>query len=208
MTHFASTGSMSSSRRAAAHDRESAGVLPVGVARVVDGDLGVVVARLRNDDAGRSQPWPAVRRGSVTQSAANPAARSARDGAAGPPPEPGLSVPVQTVSATVMNGDLVVRIDATSPLAMVGGVALTQVAVGNLTRFFLLARLTPETCSALNAVCTHEGCTVSRFARPLFVCPCHGSQYTTNGEVVRGPAPAALPRYRNDLIGGVLTVQF
>jgi Rieske Fe-S protein len=86
--------------------------------------------------------------------------------------------------------------------------ALLLPACGGITRFFLLARLTPETFSALNAVCTHEGCTVSRFASPVFVCPCHGSRYTTSGEVVQGPAPAALPRYPTEFANGVLTVRF
>jgi cytochrome b6-f complex iron-sulfur subunit len=117
-------------------------------------------------------------------------------------------VPLATVPATVVDGALTVVISSDSPLAAVGGAALTQTVAGGITRFFLLARLTPTEFSALNAVCTHEGCTVSRFAAPLFVCPCHGSRYSTSGEVVQGPAPAALPRYPNEFGGGVLSVRF
>jgi len=45
---------------------------------------------------------------------------------------------------------------------------------------------------AISCVCTHLGCTVARSADG-FACPCHGSRFARNGEVVRGPAPRALP---------------
>ena len=125
-----------------------------------------------------------------------------------PSPQPGPLVSLPVVSATLVNGLLAVTIDPVSPLASVGGAALTQAVTGGITRFFLLARVTEDTFSALNAVCTHEGCTVSRFAAPLFVCPCHGSRYALDGAVVQGPAPAALPRYRADFSNGLLTVTF
>lgn len=48
--------------------------------------------------------------------------------------------------------------------------------------------------AALSPVCTHQGCTVDVQSRHL-VCPCHGSTYTREGEVVRGPAPLPLRRF-------------
>ena len=46
---------------------------------------------------------------------------------------------------------------------------------------------------ALNAVCTHLGCVVPwNSAENKFMCPCHGSQYNSEGKVVRGPAPRSL----------------
>jgi cytochrome b6-f complex iron-sulfur subunit len=45
----------------------------------------------------------------------------------------------------------------------------------------------------INAVCTHLGCVVPWNANEnKFMCPCHGSQYDSNGKVVRGPAPLSL----------------
>jgi nitrite reductase/ring-hydroxylating ferredoxin subunit len=45
-----------------------------------------------------------------------------------------------------------------------------------------------------SAKCTHLGCTVGWDAGDgVFACPCHGSRYSSNGEVVQGPAPRALP---------------
>lgn len=46
---------------------------------------------------------------------------------------------------------------------------------------------------AFSRICTHMGCTVN-FEGSMFVCPCHGSEYSsTTGAVERGPAPRPLP---------------
>ncbi len=65
---------------------------------------------------------------------------------------------------------------------------------------------------AISAVCTHLGCTVRAEAlsqsetkvvdgSPLkithrFLCPCHGSRYTGDGQNVAGPAPKPLAWYQ------------
>ena len=36
--------------------------------------------------------------------------------------------------------------------------------------------------------CTHLGCKIDKMEGNRFVCPCHGSEYDLNGEVVKGPA--------------------
>lgn len=46
---------------------------------------------------------------------------------------------------------------------------------------------------ALNLTCTHLGCTVNATAKG-FICPCHGSMFTTRGDVVKGPADRSLKR--------------
>ena len=46
---------------------------------------------------------------------------------------------------------------------------------------------------AFTAVCTHQGCTVSRVSGGTVNCPCHGSKFSiANGSVVTGPAASAL----------------
>ena len=45
----------------------------------------------------------------------------------------------------------------------------------------------------LNAICTHLGCVVPWSAADnKFICPCHASQYSPDGTVIRGPAPLPL----------------
>jgi len=47
---------------------------------------------------------------------------------------------------------------------------------------------------ALSAVCTHLGC-ITRFRSDdrVIACPCHGSRFDLEGNVVHGPAGRALP---------------
>lgn len=46
---------------------------------------------------------------------------------------------------------------------------------------------------AINAICTHLGCVVPwNVAEQKYMCPCHGSQYNSQGKVIRGPAPKSL----------------
>jgi Rieske Fe-S protein len=59
---------------------------------------------------------------------------------------------------------------------------------------------------ALSSICTHRGCTVD-LGGPGLACPCHGSQYNREGEVVRGPANRALTRYPVRTSGDELTIE-
>jgi cytochrome b6-f complex iron-sulfur subunit len=49
--------------------------------------------------------------------------------------------------------------------------------------------------TAISLVCTHLGCTVEPDGQG-FSCPCHGSQYSSEGLVLRGPAQKPLPTLR------------
>lgn len=70
--------------------------------------------------------------------------------------------------------------------------ALTQGLRGDPTYLIVKDDSTIETFG-LNAVCTHLGCVVPwNVAESKFKCPCHGSQYNSEGKVIRGPAPLSL----------------
>ena len=58
---------------------------------------------------------------------------------------------------------------------------------------------------AVSTVCTHLGCLVKANAEG-FECPCHGSTFTADGSVSRGPAPRALPWLKVSVSGGALTI--
>ncbi len=118
-------------------------------------------------------------------------------------PSPTSSVPsLSTISAGVTNGTVVLTIDGSSPLATVGGAVLVETSAGNL----LVARTAQDAFMALTATCTHEGCTVTGYQNQIFTCPCHGSQYSTGGQVLRGPAPRPLSQFATQFANGRLTI--
>ncbi len=59
-----------------------------------------------------------------------------------------------------------------------------------------------------NMHCTHVGCPI-RWSPPAnrFFCPCHGGVFDENGNVVAGPPPHPLDRYRVKVEDGVLYAQ-
>lgn len=65
----------------------------------------------------------------------------------------------------------------------------------------LLRRDAEGQLAAISLVCTHLGCTVNRVSTG-FQCPCHGSQYDTDGIVVGGPAPTTLAWHSIRLLPG------
>lgn len=61
-------------------------------------------------------------------------------------------------------------------------------------RFFVVRD--KERIFALYARCTHLGCTVNWFEDlTIFKCPCHGSEFHSNGKEFAGPAPRPLDRH-------------
>jgi len=52
-----------------------------------------------------------------------------------------------------------------------------------------------EGIKAVSAVCTHLGCILEK-STDGFECPCHGSCYNDQGQVLSGPAPRDLAWYR------------
>ena len=59
---------------------------------------------------------------------------------------------------------------------------------------------------AFTSVCTHQQCDISSFSDGRMTCPCHGSQFTTTGEVARGPAAAPLTEFAVSRNGDVVTI--
>lgn len=126
-------------------------------------------------------------------------------GGSSSPSSPSGSTPAPALArlTATRSGNLAtLTIDASSPLAAVGGAGLVQAGASQL----LVSRTGASTFTALTAICTHEACTIDGFANARFVCPCHGSSFDTGGRVVTGPAVTALRTFPASLSGSVLTV--
>ena len=91
---------------------------------------------------------------------------------------------------------------AGSPLDNVGGAALVESTAG----VFLVSRTGAATFMALDAVCSHESCTVTGADGNVYVCPCHGSRYSRTGQVLEGPAKAALRQFNTTFSDGMVTI--
>jgi cytochrome b6-f complex iron-sulfur subunit len=89
-----------------------------------------------------------------------------------------------------------------SALDTVGGAVLVESTAG----VFLVARTDANTFAAIEAVCTHEGCTITGAEGNIYVCPCHGSRYDRSGRVVTGPAQSALRQYATSAASGIVTI--
>jgi len=45
-----------------------------------------------------------------------------------------------------------------------------------------------NTTTVFTTYCSHLGCKINKMANDRLVCPCHGSEYDLNGNVIKGPA--------------------
>jgi Rieske Fe-S protein len=72
----------------------------------------------------------------------------------------------------------------------------------------IVVRVDASTVIADSAVCTHMGCKVGwAAARDRFECPCHGSVYAPDGNVINGPATQPLQSYPAQLGADAVVVK-
>jgi nitrite reductase/ring-hydroxylating ferredoxin subunit len=106
-----------------------------------------------------------------------------------------------SAAATVSGRTVSIQAGAGTTLASTGAMAVAQTSIGS----FLVTRTGSTTATALTAVCTHEGCAITDFSGSQFVCPCHGSTFTSSGAVVKGPANRSLQSFNTQVNGDVIT---
>ena len=82
--------------------------------------------------------------------------------------------------------DMIVKLSDTknAALATVGGSIM-------LDDDNILIRSSQSQFLAVNLICRHKGCTVE-LQGDKFVCPCHGSEFSLHGDVLKGPASEPL----------------
>ena len=108
-----------------------------------------------------------------------------------------------TASGTVSGNQITVDISSGSPLAA-NGFAIVPYTGGSI----LVARAGDGSYYAMTSVCTHAGCIINQYnsSSKEFVCPCHGSRFSSTGAVTSGPATAALRQYATSMSGNQLII--
>lgn len=77
------------------------------------------------------------------------------------------------------------------------GVIVVRLATGSAVSAF----------TAVQLACTHQGTSIDfNKNKGNFVCPNHGSEFSTAGAVLNGPATASLKKYNIAVTGSTLTV--
>jgi Rieske Fe-S protein len=116
--------------------------------------------------------------------APGPALAVASDPATASAPAAGSAGTAGTAGTAGSGGVLLGR---TADIPVGGGMVFTDAKV-------VVTQPTKGVFKAFSAVCTHVGCLCNEVADGTIDCPCHGSKFKiTNGAVVAGPAPSALP---------------
>lgn len=70
-----------------------------------------------------------------------------------------------------------------------------------------VVRTAPEEVIAYASQCTHLGCAFHwDERRKYFLCPCHTSTFSLDGQVTAGPAPRALDRYEIKVEGSKVLI--
>jgi Rieske Fe-S protein len=104
----------------------------------------------------------------------------------------GCAASAFTIDAAVVENRVVIPLITLPDLTQPNSYAKVYVsAYGN--PFILFSREGGELWAVLST-CSHKGCEVRKL-RTIFECPCHGSEYDLQGNVLRGPAPAPLESY-------------
>lgn len=110
---------------------------------------------------------------------------------------------VPTGTSTMCGNNMCVSLADNPELAAVGGVLLFTQDTGQAV---YVMRVSETELRALSALCTHQACAVEWDITEKFVCPCHGSQFSATGAVLRGPAPTPLRTFVTSLAGDQLTI--
>lgn len=117
--------------------------------------------------------------------------------------QPGSSLSTANISSCGTGHCIDLGDPANKELTTVGGAML----IDSSNDTIMVVRSSDTQAIALSAICTHAGCSMDYEAtQQLLDCGCHGSQFSTAGKVVRGPANRPLRVYTAALANNVITV--
>ena len=117
--------------------------------------------------------------------------------------QPGSSLSTAT-SASCGSGTCIDLGDAANQeLTTTGGAMLVDIASDTV----IVIRVSATDVAAVSAICSHAGCSMNYNAsQALIDCPCHGSQFSTTGQVLRGPASRPVKAYHAALTNNTVTI--
>jgi nitrite reductase/ring-hydroxylating ferredoxin subunit len=104
------------------------------------------------------------------------------------------------VNTTVSGNRLIVR------MSELGSSRFALVDAPGLQLPLYLYRLEDGGFSAVSTRCMHRGCQVEPAAEHL-VCPCHGSEYSNTGEVLKGPTMRPLRQIPVTVVGESIVIE-
>jgi cytochrome b6-f complex iron-sulfur subunit len=100
----------------------------------------------------------------------------------------------------VSDNDGLIEYNNLGRLKNLGDSELIDIETGTTTSKIILIRLEGSNFVALNPVCTHKGCELSK-KRDFLECPCHGSEFDFKGNVLKGPASEPLQSFKTEFDG-------
>ncbi|RFZ91924.1 hypothetical protein D0C36_10775 [Mucilaginibacter conchicola] len=100
-------------------------------------------------------------------------------------------------SGNVLSVNLASELQTVGSSKVASGVILVRLAADNV----------PASFTAVQVACTHQGTAINyNTNQGKFICPNHGSEFSTSGAVVVGPATQPLKKYTVTIDGDNLTV--
>lgn len=113
-----------------------------------------------------------------------------------------LSIPTFAVWFKAVNTHLKINIKSKKiilPYDLDDGITFTE---------NLIIKKEGDSLNIYSSTCTHLGCKINKEQNNNFICPCHGSQFALNGDVVKGPATKSLAQlnYSKDKKTGKIIV--
>ncbi len=119
-----------------------------------------------------------------------------------------LGANAATALGSVLNGKLTLAVADFPALADAGGSVVFD--CGQIAGFsdpIVVIRKDAATVVALDARCTHTGCTVAfQSNRGDLECPCHGSTYDLGGKVLVGPATRPIRAFSTTFDGTTIVI--
>lgn len=109
-------------------------------------------------------------------------------------PNTGVGEPPPVGSTTFANGVVTVQLSLIPALTAANGHQVLALASDGRRADLTIINVA-GTYRAFSSICTHQGCTVSGYSGGRMTCPCHGSEFNQNGQVVNGPAPSPLREF-------------